>query len=253
MSSISTRQILLDQLAALRLPAFRQALEDQFASPHYDELSFEERLALLIEHEHLQRQDNRLRRRLRQAHFLQTAMVQDIDFSVKRGLQRQFVLQLANNTWIHKGLNLIVIGPTGAGKTFVSCALGRSACEHDLTVRYFRLPRFFQEIKAAQLEGEYARLIKTLSKIDLLILDDWLRDSLSLADAQALLDILDDRYGRSATLVATQFPIATWHSRIPDPTVADAILDRLVHNAHRLELLGESQRKLRAESIMAST
>ena len=116
MSSISTRQILLDQLAALRLSAFRQALEEQFASPHYDELSFEERLALLIEHEHLQRQDNRLRRRLRQARFQQTAMVQDIDFSAKRGLQRQFVLQLANNTWIHKGLNLIVIGPTGAGK-----------------------------------------------------------------------------------------------------------------------------------------
>lgn len=253
MSSVSTRQILLDQLAALRLPAFRQALEDQFASPHYAELSFEERLALLLEHEYLQRQDNRLHRRLHQARFQQSAMVQDIDFSAKRGLQRQFVLQLANNTWIHKGLNLIIHGATGSGKTFVSCALGRAACEHDLTVRYFRLPRFFQEIKSAQLEGEYARLIKTLSKTDLLILDDWLRDSLTLADAQSLLDILDDRYGRCATLVATQFPIAVWHSRIPDPTVADAILDRLVHNAHRLELLGESQRKLRSETIMAST
>jgi DNA replication protein DnaC len=253
MSSISTRQILLDQLAALRLPAFRQALEAQFASPHYDELSFEERLALLIEHEHLQRQENRLKRRLRQARFQQTAMVQDIDFSARRGLQRQFVLQLANNTWIHKGLNLIVLGPTGSGKTFVSCALGRAACEHDLTARYFRLPRLFQEIKTAQLEGEYARLIKALSRTDLLILDDWLRDSLSLPDAQSLLDILDDRYGRRATLVASQFPIATWHARIPDPTLADSILDRLVHNAHRLELLGESQRKIRAETIMAST
>lgn len=253
MSSVSTRQTLLDQLAALRLPAFRQALEAQFASPHYDELPFEERLALLVEQEHLQRQDNRLKRRLRQARFQQTAMVQDIDLSAKRGLQRQFVLQLAQNTWIHKGLNLIVLGPTGAGKTFISCALGRAACEQDLTVRYFRLPRFFQEIKTAQLEGEYTRLIRSLSKTDLLILDDWLRDSLSLSDAQALLDILDDRYARCATMVATQFPIDLWHSRIPDPTLADAILDRLVHNAHRIELLGESQRKLRSQSTMAST
>ena len=169
MSSVSTRQILLDQLATLRLPAFRQALEAQFASPHYDELSFEERLALLVEQEHLQRQDNRLRRRLRQARFQQTAMIQDIDFSAKRGLQRQFVLQLAQNTWIHKGLNLIVTGATGSGKTFLSCALGRAACEQDLTVRYFRLPRFFQEVKTAQLEGDYPRLIKILSKTDLLV------------------------------------------------------------------------------------
>jgi DNA replication protein DnaC len=252
-SSISTRQTLLDQLAVLRLPAFRQALEAQFASPHYDDLSFEERPALLVEQEHLQRQDNRLRRRLRQARFQQTAMIQDIDFSAKRGLQRQFVLQLAQNTWIHKGLNLIVLGATGSGKTFLSCALGRAACEQDLTVRYFRLPRFFQEVKTAQLEGVYPRLIKTLAKTDLLILDDWLRDSLSLTDAQSLLDILDDRYGRSATMVATQLPIAAWVSRIPDPTLADAILDRLVHNAHRLELLGESQRKIRSEAILSAT
>ena len=253
MTSVSTRQILLDQLAALRLPAFRQALEAQFASPQYDELSFEERLALLVEQEQLQRQDNRLRRRLRQAHFQQTALIQELDFSAKRGLERQFVLQLAQNTWIHKALNLIVIGPTGAGKSFVSCALGRAACQQDLSVRYFRLPRFFQEIKTAQLEGVYPRLIKTLANTDLLILDDWLRDNLSLVDAQSLLDILDDRYGRSATLVATQFPIAVWHSRIPDPTLADAILDRLVHNAHRLELLGDSQRKIRAEAALSAT
>ena len=253
MSSISTRQTLLDQLAVLRLPAFRQALEAQFSSPHYAELSFEERLALLVEQEYLQRQDNRLRRRLRQAHFQQTAMVQDIDFSVKRGLERSFVLQLAQNTWIHNSLNLVVLGPTGAGKTFISCALGRAACEQDFTVRYFRLPRFFQELKVAQLEGSYPRLVKSLVKTDLLILDDWLRDPISLTDAQTLLDILDDRYGRCSTMVATQLPIDTWVSRIPDPTLADAILDRLVHNAYRLNLLGDSQRKLRSEAIMSAT
>ncbi|MDH5605982.1 MAG: IS21-like element helper ATPase IstB [Anaerolineae bacterium] len=250
---MSSRQVLLDQLALLRLSAFRQGLEAQFASPQYDELSFEERLALLVEQEVVQRQHNRVQRRVRQAGFQQTALVQDIDFSVQRGLQRSQVLQLAQTTWIGKALNLIVLGPTGAGKTFIACALGRTACERDMVVRYFRLPRLFQEIKTAQLEGEYSRLIKSLNKTDLLILDDWLRDPPTLSEAQSLLDILDDRYSRSSTLLATQFPIDTWYARIPDATLADAILDRLIHNAHRIVLQGDSQRKLRAEPGMSAT
>ena len=249
---MSSRQVLFDHLALLRLSAFRQGLEAQFASPQYDALSFEERLTLLIEQEVVERQNNRVQRRIRQAHFQQRALVQDIDFSSQRGLQRSQVLQLAQTTWIRNALNLIVLGPTGAGKTFIASALGRAACEQNLTVRYYRLPRLFQEIKIAQLEGEYSRLIKTLNKTDLLILDDWLRDPPTLADAQSLLDILDDRYSRSSTLLATQFPIDSWHSRIPDPTLADAILDRLVHNAHRIELKGDSQRKLRAAQGMSS-
>ncbi|MBT3678783.1 MAG: ATP-binding protein [Candidatus Marinimicrobia bacterium] len=249
---MSSRQVLFDQLAQLRLSAFRQGLEAQFASPQYDALSFEERLSLLIEQEVVQRDHNRVQRRIRQAHFQQTALVQDIDFSTQRGLERSQVLQLAQTTWINQSLNLIVLGPTGAGKTFIASALGRAACEQDLIVRYYRLPRLFQEIKIAQLEGEYSRLIKSLNKTDLLILDDWLRDPPTLSDAQSLLDILDDRYSRSSTLLATQFPIDAWYSRIPDPTLADAILDRLIHNAHRIELHGDSQRKLRAEQGMSS-
>ena len=249
---MSSRQILLDQLAQLRLSAFRQGLEAQFASPEYDALSFEERLSLLVEQEVVQRDNNRVQRRILQARFQQTALVQDIDFSTQRGLQRSQVLQLAQTTWIIKALNLIVLGPTGAGKTFIASALGRAACEQNLIVRYYRLPILFQEIKIAQLEGEYFRLIKLLNKTDLLILDDWLRDPPTLSEAQSLLDILDNRYSRSSTLLATQFPIDIWHSRIPDPTLADAILDRLVHNAHRIELQGDSQRKLRAAQAMSS-
>jgi DNA replication protein DnaC len=249
---MSSRQILLDQLAQLRLSAFRQGLEAQFASPEYDALSFEERLSLLVEQEVVQRDNNRVQRRILQARFQQTALVQDIDFSTQRGLQRSQVLQLAQTTWIIKALNLIVLGPTGAGKTFIASALGRAACEQNLIVRYYRLPHLFQVIKIAQLEGEYSRLIKSLKKTDLLILDDWLRDPPTLSEAQSLLDILDDRYSRSSTLLATQFPMDTWHSRIPDPTLADAILDRLVHNAHRIELQGDSQRKLRAAQAMSS-
>ncbi|MFO7943100.1 MAG: IS21-like element helper ATPase IstB [Anaerolineales bacterium] len=250
---MSSRQILFDQLAVLRMPAFRQALEEQFTSPHYEELPFEERLTLLLEEECTQREHNRIQRRIRKARFQQSAWVQDLDFSARRGLERQQILQLAQTTWITKALNLIILGPTGSGKTFLACALGRAACQHDRVVRFFRLPRFFQEVKTAQMEGEYPRFLKTLTKTDLLIFDDWLRDPLSLAEAQTLLDILDDRYGRQSTLVAAQFPISTWHTRLPDPTLADAILDRLVHNAYRIELNGESQRKLRAESTMSST
>jgi DNA replication protein DnaC len=250
---MSTRQTLLDQLAILRLPAFREALEQQFASPDYDQLPFEERLALLVDHECVRRGQNRVQRRIRQARFQQTAWVQEIDFSAKRGLQRQQVLQLAQATWIAKRLNLIILGPTGAGKTFLGCALGRAACQHDLTVRYFRLPRLFQAIKIAQIEGDYPRFIKPLVSTQLLILDDWLRDKPSLADTQTLLDILDDRYARVSTMLISQFPIDTWHSRFPDPTLADAIMDRLIHNAHRINLKGDSQRKVRAESALSST
>jgi len=250
---MSSRQVLLDQLALLRLPTFRQGLEAQFASPQYDQLSFEERLTLLLEQEVVQRQHNRVQRRIRQARFQQTALVQDIDFSTQRGLQRSQLLQLAQTTWISKALNLIVLGPTGSGKTFIASALGRAACEQDLIVRYYRLPRLFQEIKIAQLEGEYSRLIKSLNKTDLLILDDWLRDPPTLPEAQSLLDILDDRYSQSSVLLATQFPIDSWHSRIPDPTLSDAILDRLIHNAHRIILQGDSQRKIRATSTMSAT
>lgn len=253
MTTTSTRQNLLDQLAQLRLPAFRQALEAQFTAPQYDELSFEERLALLVETEMLQRQEHRVQRRVRQAHFQQTAWVQEIDFSPNRGLQRQQILQLAQTTWIRKGLNLIIVGPTGAGKTYIACALGRAACEQDLVTRYFRLPRFFQEMKNAQLEGAYPKLIRSLHKTSLLILDDWLRDPPALLETQFLLDILDDRYNRMSTLLVSQFPVAAWHDRIPDPTLADAILDRLVHNAHRIQLQGESQRKIRAQRTMSST
>lgn len=250
---MSTRQTLFDQLAMLHLPAFREALDQQFASPDYDQLPFEERLALLVDHECVRREQNRIQRRIRQARFQQTAWVQDIDFSVKRGLQRQQVLQLAQTTWIRKGLNLIVLGPTGAGKTFVGCALGRAACQHDLTVRYFRLPRLFQALHIAQIEGQYAQFIKPLIAAQLLILDDWLRDQPSLTETQTLLDILDDRYGRASTMLISQFPVDTWHSRLLDPTLADAILDRLIHNAHRISLQGDSQRKLRAEMALSST
>jgi DNA replication protein DnaC len=154
------------------------------------------------------------------------------------------VLQLAQSEWVGHHLNLLVLGATGAGKTFLACALGRAACQAGYNVRYERTSRLLHSLELAHADGSYPQLLRTLARTPLLICDDWLRDPLSRSQARDLLEILDDRYGRSATVVVTQVPVAEWHSRIPDPTLSDAVLDRLIHNAYRLELEGESMRKV---------
>jgi DNA replication protein DnaC len=153
-------------------------------------------------------------------------------------------MQLAQAEWVGRRLNLLVLGPTGAGKTFLASALGRAACQADYKVRYERTSRLLHALELAQADGSYPQLLRKLARVQLLIFDDWLRDPLSRAQARDLLEILDDRYGRSATMVVTQIPVADWHARIPDPTLADAVLDRLIHSAYRLDLEGESMRKI---------
>jgi DNA replication protein DnaC len=246
-------QPLLDKLTHLHLPAFREGLQEQIHNPQYSQLTFEERLALLVDQECTRRSDHRIQRRIHTAAFPFSALIEDLDFSANRGLDRRFVLELAQSTWIESHLNAIVSGSTGAGKTFLTCALGYSACRANFTVRYYRTSRLLQQLARAHLDGSYSTLLTSLAHTDLLIFDDWLRDPLTLSQAQDLLEILDDRFGRSSTLVATQLPVSEYHSRFPDPTLADAILDRLVHNAHRLNLLGESQRKVRSAVRPPST
>jgi len=150
---------------------------------------------------------------------------------------------VAQGEWIHRCLNVLVLGPTGAGKSYLACTLGHAACRQDYSVRYERISRLLHELMLSHADGSYLKLLHGLSRVKLLICDDWLRDPLTLAQARDLLEILDDRYGRSSTLVATQIPVEEWHARIPDPTLADAVLDRLVHNAYRLEVKGESMRR----------
>ena len=237
-------QPLLEKLSQLGLVGFRAALEEQMASPHYAELSFEERLGLLVDIEATRQENNRLNRRIRAARFPLSATMEDLDLSPRRGLNRGQVLQLAQSEWVGHHLNLLVLGATGAGKSFLACALGRAACQAGYKVRYERTSRFLQALELAHADGSYPKLLRTLARTPLLIFDDWLRDSLSRPQATGLLEILDDRYGRSATMVVTQVPVADWHSRIPDPTIGDAILDRLIHNAYRLRLEGESMRKV---------
>ena len=236
-------QPLLEKLSALKLSGFRSALEEQSQNPQYAELSFEERLGLLVDVETTRRKNSRLQRRLKAAHFPLQASLQDLDLSPTRGLKRAQILELAQADWVQRHLNTLVLGATGAGKTYLACVLGRTACEAEFNVRYVRTSRLLQALALAQADGSYPQLLRAFARCHLLILDDWLRDPLSRSQAKDLLEIIDDRYGRSATLVATQVPVSNWHERIPDPTLSDAVLDRLIHNAYRLELPGDSMRK----------
>jgi len=237
-------QPLLEKLDKLRLFGFRQALEEQRNHPQYAELSFEERLGLLIDIETTRRENNHLLTRLKAARFPLQATLEDLDLSAQRGLKRTQVLELAQAAWVGRHLNLLILGATGVGKTYLACALGRAACEAEFNVRYQRTSRLLLTLELAQADGSYPQFLRSLSRIHLLILDDWLRDPLSRSQARDLLEILDDRYGRSATLISTQVPVTDWHARIPDPTISDAVLDRLIHNAYRLELKGDSMRKV---------
>ncbi|HPH98679.1 MAG TPA: IS21-like element helper ATPase IstB [Anaerolineaceae bacterium] len=243
---------LFERLTILRLPAFRAGLEEQLRNPQYAGLSFEDRLSILLDLEITRRRNNTLQRRIKIAHFPFSVSLEDIDFSASRGLDRRFFLELAQCDWISNHLNLFILGPTGVGKSFISAAMGFSACCLEFSVRYFRTARLLTALAEGRSDPQQT-LVSDLARTDLLILDDWLRDPPSLDQAKDLLEILDDRFGHSSTLVVSQLPVPDWYPSFPNPTVADAILDRLVHNAHRLNLEGESQRKLRSPLRMSST
>jgi DNA replication protein DnaC len=246
-------QTLMEKLLQLRLPAFREGLREQISNPQYAQLSFEDRLLLLVDLECTRRLDSRTKRRLKLADFPMQATVEDLDFSPERGLERRLVLELSQCNWIDKALNILVSGATGTGKSFVACSLGTAAIRLGYSVRYFRTARFLLTLTRARQEGSYLNLLRSLSRTDVLILDDWMRDPIPLSAAQDLLEVFDDRFGRSATIIAAQVPVSAWHARFPDPTLADALLDRTVHNAYQLPLLGDSQRKLRAARTLSHT
>lgn len=238
-------QTLMDKLLQLRLPAFRDGLREQTSNPQYAELSFEDRLLLLVQLECDRRLDNRTRRRFKQAEFPIMAMIEDLDFSPERKMDRRLVLELAQCSWIDKALNVIVEGATGTGKSFLACALGTAACRLGYSVRYLHTARFLLTLQHARQDGSYLQYLRSLSRTDVLILDDWMRDPIQISAAQDLLEVFDDRFGRSATIISSQVPISDWHARFPDPTLADAILDRSIHNAYQISLQGDSQRKIR--------
>ena len=242
-----------ERLLALGLTGMARALEDQRRSPDSAALSFEERLALLLDRETIERENKRLVARLRFAALRQEAVVEDIDLRAARGLDRALFQKLAAGDWISRKQNLLIIGPAGVGKSWLACALGHKACRDDRSVAYHRVPRLLEALALARGDGRYGRygrLLKALGRVQLLILDDWGLAPLSGEQRRDLLEIMDDRHGRGSTVVTSQVPVDHWHEVIGDPTSADAVLDRLVHNAHRLTLKGESLRKPAAQASM---
>ena len=237
------QQHTLEKLSTLRLTGMAAAFEQQLAQPAAEELSFEERFALLLDQEILYRDNRRLSRLLKAAKLRLNACVEDIDYRHPRGIDRSFMRTLASCQWVQRHQNLAITGPTGSGKTWLACALGNQACRQGLSVRYFRLPRVFEMLRIAHGDGSYPRLMNQLAKTDLIILDDWGIQKIAAAQRNDLMEIIEDRHGLRSTLIAAQLPIEHWHEFIGEATLADAILDRLLHNAHRLPLKGDSMRK----------
>ncbi|HUZ14278.1 MAG TPA: IS21-like element helper ATPase IstB [Caulobacteraceae bacterium] len=232
-----------ERLLALGLHGMAKAFEEQRASPDLAALGFEERVAIMADREAALRDTKRMTARLKFAALRQDAAPEDIDLKTPRGLDRALVARMVAGDWIARRQNLLVTGPTGVGKTWLACALGHKACRDGRSVFYQRVPRLFEALALARGDGRHARLVANLARVELLILDDWGLTVLTQTQRIDLLEILEDRNGRGSTLVTSQVPADQWHEVIGDPTLADAILDRLVHNAHRLAMTGESMRR----------
>ena len=236
----------LEKLYALRLEGMAQALEEQRRQADISQLDFEERLGLLVERQWLWRENRALAARLHYAQLKISAAVEDIDYRHPRGLKRAQLDQLRGSDWVGRHHNCLITGPTGSGKTYLACALGQQACRDGHRVLYYYAPKLFRALQTAQADGSLMQLLKKLAKASLLVIDDFGLVAATGKQYRDLLEVLDDRHGQGATLLTSQFPVNQWHELINDATVADAILDRLVHNAYRIELKGESLRKAKA-------
>lgn len=236
---------LIQQLRLLRVPGMVEALEQQLEQPAtHNDLTFEQRLNLMIDRELTYRSNNKIQRLLKTAKLKLQAYPQDIDYQHPRGLEKNQFASLLSCQWIEQHQNILITGPTGCGKTYLGCVLATQACQLGYSVRYFRTSRLLDNLAIAHGDGRFVRMINQIAKTDLLVLDDWGLETLTLGQRNDVLELMEDRHGSRSTLITSQVPVKKWHAAIGDATLADAILDRLLHNAHRLLLKGESMRKV---------
>ena len=233
----------IEGLRKLRLPAMAQGVQEQREQPGYQELSFEDRLGLLVDKELCARDNRRLERLMKAAKLKLPAMVEDLDYQRPRGLVRRAVLELAECHWVTAHQSLLIVGPTGVGKTYLACAFAHSAIRRGHSALYVRAPRLFDELSIARADGRLARLMSNLARTEILVVDDFLIRSLSADQAADLLEVIEDRAQLRSTIITSQLPVTNWHEALGDPTIADAVMDRLLEGAHRVELTGDSMRR----------
>jgi DNA replication protein DnaC len=237
----------IEKLHSMKLTAMARAFADQMQCPDITQLSFEERFGLIVDYQMTDLENRRMQNRLKNAKLRLSASLEDLDFKQGRGLDRSTVMSLALNQWVKNHHNILVTGPTGAGKSYLACALAQKACRDGYTTLYQRVPRLLHDIAVSRLDGRYNKIIAPIGKCEVLILDDLLISPLTRNEQRELLEIVEERYDRKATIITSQLPVKAWHNAMEDPTLADAILDRLVHNAYKLELKGESMRRKRSK------
>ena len=234
----------IEKLYAMKLNGMADAFQQQLQQLDINELCFEDRFALLVDRQWTFKEDRRMKRLLGNAKLKINGCIEDIDYKTPRGLDKSVILRLADCHWILNAQNVIITGATGVGKTYLACALANRACRMGYSAFYIRIPRLFQELAIARADGSYPKIIKKLTKAKVLILDDLGLVPMTAPERRDLLEVIEDRHGLASTIVSTQLPIEDWHENIRDPTIADAILDRLIHNAHKINLKGGSMRKL---------
>lgn len=233
----------LEKLHTLRLTGMAEAFQQQIEDPEMSRLSFEERFSLLIDRQWIWRENKALARRLKNARLKLQAALEDIDYRHPRGLDRSLVRSLATSQWVTQHHNLLILGPCGVGKTFLACAFAQKAIRDGFTALYTRAPRLFRDLAVARADGSLDKLLAKIARLDVFIVDDWAINPLAESERRDFLEICEDRYGTRSTIVTSQLPVTHWHEQIGEPTLADSILDRLVHNAYRIELEGASLRK----------
>ena len=235
-----------EKLQALRLTGMIKALAEQDAMSDIGQLSFDERFGLIVDREEIERRNKSFQNRVRRAKLKDNASIEDLDYSASRGLSKMTMLKFVSGEWIREHQNIIVSGPTGAGKTYVACALAQAACRQGYTVRYLRIPRFLRSLETARADGSYEKLLNEIQRTDLILFDDFGQAKLQTEEAKDLLEIMDDRHGLRSCLITSQLDSAKWYEIIPDPTIADALLDRIIHRSHKILLKGASLRKIKS-------